>query len=153
MANCRVLALTGAIALLTFGCEGPTGNPLPQGDWRGSSDAVLSSLTDERSDAYELRAAGERGRFEDAPLACYWAIAEDGVEMGLGQTIATPKKQALYDQYDRYVFLLKTVEGWPATLTVDRAPGERVRRRELVVVVGRDLENGALWQAGSRDRL
>lgn len=86
---------------------------MPQGDWRGESAAVLDRLVDGHEPTRVLVPAGERGRFEDAPLACYWAISLDGVEMGLGETIETA---------DSYIFKLKTVEGWPATLTVKRAP-------------------------------
>lgn len=113
-------------ALLFCACEGPPGNPLPEGDWRSSSGAVLDRLGESHTPARALAASGERGRFSDVPQAAYWAVAEDGVEMGIGQTIETETG---------YVFHMKTVEGWPATLTVDRAEGDRVY--EAAATVGR----------------
>lgn len=73
-----------------------------------------------------LERASGRGRWEDVPNAIRWAIAEEGVEMGLLDT---------HEQPSGYVFELITVEGWPATLTVQRTRNERVY--EAAAQVGR----------------
>lgn len=78
---------------------------------------TLDGIAADHESRYVLEAAGVRGRWEDVPDAIRWAIAEEGVEMGLVRT---------HTMVDGYIFQLITVEGWPASLTVRRADDSRV---------------------------
>jgi hypothetical protein len=95
------------------GCAAaPPGNPLPP---ESEADRVLGAMqmaaAGHEPGLALAPAASSRGRWEDVPLAVYWAIAEDGVEMGTTQAI----------EHDwGWEYRLKTVEGWPATLRIER---------------------------------
>lgn len=133
------------LGLLT-GCEAAeTANPLPPDAEREAIADAFAVAARGHEAAYALQAAGPRGRWSDVPDAVRWAITEEGVEMGL---LATHKLA------DGYQFELVTVEGWPATLTVRRAEGDRVYEAEAEVgrfpeIVDRsDLENALLRAFG-----
>jgi hypothetical protein len=112
------LVVTGWILGLWAGCESAEpANPLPADGERQEIAAVLAGAARGHQSAFELRPAGARGRWSDVPDALRWAIAEEGVEMGL---IATHEMQ------DGYLFELVTVEGWPATLAIRQVDGPRV---------------------------
>ncbi|MGI9013678.1 MAG: hypothetical protein ACR2GY_05440 [Phycisphaerales bacterium] len=116
--------------LLLSGCQaGPWGNPKPP---PGRAEATRTAMA---KVAHQLQAADaistvkiapapSRGRWEDVEDAVVWAIDEGGIEMGI-LTVHEFDWGRIYD--------LRTVEGWPATLRVEKAAGDRVYQRTASV--------------------
>jgi hypothetical protein len=118
--HCRGLcwpALAAILGLCT-GCESPgPANPIPPESERQAVAGAFQSAAASHRSRYVLESAGGRGRWSDVPNAIRWAVAPEGVEMGLIDTHELP---------GGYVFDLVTIEGWPATLTVLRTNDTRV---------------------------
>jgi len=112
--------LLAAAIVTVVGCQAEPrwGNPPPPPGTQQRLGAALRSTAAGFEPTHRLApATSERGRWEDVPLAVYWAIGEDGVEMGIVRRETTE---------DGFIFHLKTIEGWPATLIVERRPGGQV---------------------------
>ena len=120
--SCRHFsALTRAMGLFLGGLGGcasePPGNALLSSEATVGIREAMESAADEVAAAdnirqpFSLSAAGQSGRWEDIELAVIWAVDEAGIEM------------AMLDKHEfpwGTIFELRTVEGWPARLVVEK---------------------------------
>lgn len=127
---CLSLSVLGWVGV---GCAPRPGNVMEE----PSRDAqVLQALrlaaSDHPAAAPPTPASHERGRWEDIDLAVYWAVAEPGVEL------ATVRRR---DFEWGFIYDLKTIEGWPGVLIIERVDGPRVY--EARASIGRFLNTRA----------
>lgn len=114
-------SLLSVAILITIGqasCSPRTGNPMSEAGYdRHILDAMRLAANGYAAGPAPAPAPYARGRWDDIDLAVYWAIAEPGVEL------ATVRRR---DFAWGFIYDLKTIEGWPGTLTIERVDGPRV---------------------------
>ena len=118
--------------IVSWGCSQQWGNDPPTAETHHHLLQSLRASSEGYQSTHQVTSEkNPRGRWTDVETAVYWAMSEEGVEMGIGRIDRygpIPRWRLVQEpkEITRYVFHLKTIEGWPGTLIITPVDGEQV---------------------------